>query len=142
MRRALITGITGQDGSYLAELLLETGYEVHGVVRRSSTENFERILHLSDRVRLHGTKFLAKRVFTANAQTEREMFDELPAHLDTIDAYIADGVLNGERLYVADYMVAPSLAILSYRKDVRPLIEARPAGALVDRVWAERAGPN
>ena len=43
---ALITGITGQDGSYLAELLLEKGYEVHGTVRRSSTETFERIAHL------------------------------------------------------------------------------------------------
>ena len=46
MRKALITGITGQDGSYLAELLLEKGYEVHGVVRRSSVENTERIDHL------------------------------------------------------------------------------------------------
>jgi GDPmannose 4,6-dehydratase len=51
-RRALITGITGQDGSYLAELLLEEGYEVFGMVRRSSTENFERITHLADRVTL------------------------------------------------------------------------------------------
>lgn len=49
---ALITGITGQDGSYLAELLLEKGYEVHGLVRRSSTETFERIDHLRDRVNL------------------------------------------------------------------------------------------
>ena len=49
---ALITGITGQDGSYLAELLLEKGYEVHGLVRRSSTETFERIAHLRDRVNL------------------------------------------------------------------------------------------
>jgi len=44
--RALITGITGQDGSYLAEFLLERGYAVFGVVRRSSTESFERILHV------------------------------------------------------------------------------------------------
>jgi GDPmannose 4,6-dehydratase len=51
-RRALITGITGQDGSYLAELLLEKGYQVHGMVRRSSTENFERIAHLVDRISL------------------------------------------------------------------------------------------
>jgi GDPmannose 4,6-dehydratase len=51
-RRVLITGITGQDGSYLAELLLEKGYEVHGMVRRSSTENFERIAHLVDRISL------------------------------------------------------------------------------------------
>ena len=51
-RRALITGITGQDGSYLAELLLEKGYEVSGVVRRSSTESFERIAHLEGRIEL------------------------------------------------------------------------------------------
>ena len=50
MKRALITGITGQDGSYLAELLLSKGYAVHGMVRRSSTENFERINHLRERV--------------------------------------------------------------------------------------------
>jgi GDPmannose 4,6-dehydratase len=53
MRRALITGITGQDGSYLAELLLEKGYEVHGLVRRSSTFNTERIDAFRDRVKLH-----------------------------------------------------------------------------------------
>ena len=51
-RRAMITGITGQDGSYLAELLLEKDYEVFGMVRRASTENFERIEHLVDRVTL------------------------------------------------------------------------------------------
>ena len=51
-KRALITGITGQDGSYLAELLLEEGYEVIGMVRRSSTLNFERIAHIQDRVSL------------------------------------------------------------------------------------------
>jgi GDPmannose 4,6-dehydratase len=51
-RRALITGITGQDGSYLAELLLDEGYEVYGVVRRASTESFERIAHLTGRVEL------------------------------------------------------------------------------------------
>jgi GDPmannose 4,6-dehydratase len=51
-RRALITGITGQDGSYLAELLLEKEYEVFGMTRRASTENVERIAHLVDRVNL------------------------------------------------------------------------------------------
>ncbi len=55
---ALITGITGQDGSYLAELLLERGYRVHGMVRRSSTESFERIAHLVDRVELHQADLL------------------------------------------------------------------------------------
>jgi GDPmannose 4,6-dehydratase len=51
-RRALITGITGQDGSYLAELLLEKGYQVFGLIRRSSTVNFERIRHIQDDVEL------------------------------------------------------------------------------------------
>ena len=51
-RRALITGVTGQDGSYLAELLLEKGYEVYGMTRRASTENVERIAHLVDRLTL------------------------------------------------------------------------------------------
>jgi GDPmannose 4,6-dehydratase len=60
-RRALVTGMTGQDGSYLAELLLEKGYEVHGMVRRSSTERFERIEHLRDRVTLHQADLLDQR---------------------------------------------------------------------------------
>ena len=61
MKRALITGITGQDGSYLAELLLEKGYEVHGMVRRSSTEKFDRIEHLRDRITLHQADLLDHR---------------------------------------------------------------------------------
>jgi GDPmannose 4,6-dehydratase len=55
---ALVTGVTGQDGSYLADLLLEKGYEVHGMVRRSSTETFERIAHLGDRICLHQADLL------------------------------------------------------------------------------------
>jgi GDPmannose 4,6-dehydratase len=55
---ALITGITGQDGSYLAELLLAKGYEVHGMVRRSSTETFERIAHLRSKIHLHQADLL------------------------------------------------------------------------------------
>ena len=51
-KRALITGITGQDGSYLAEFLLDKGYEVFGLVRRSSTVNYERIQHIQDRLKL------------------------------------------------------------------------------------------
>ncbi|MGB7060888.1 MAG: GDP-mannose 4,6-dehydratase [Candidatus Zixiibacteriota bacterium] len=56
--KALITGITGQDGSYLAELLLEKGYEVFGMVRRSSTENFDRINHLRDKIQLRQADLL------------------------------------------------------------------------------------
>src|SRR3954465_3243476 len=61
MPRALITGITGQDGSYLAELLLDKGYEVHGMVRRASTEKFDRIEHLRDRITLHQADLLDQR---------------------------------------------------------------------------------
>jgi GDPmannose 4,6-dehydratase len=60
-RSALITGVTGQDGSYLAELLLEKGYDVHGMVRRASTEKFDRIEHLRDRITLHQGDLLDQR---------------------------------------------------------------------------------
>src|SRR5664279_324770 len=60
-RTALITGVTGQDGSYLAELLLDKGYDVHGIVRRSSTERFDRIEHLRDRITLHQADLLDHR---------------------------------------------------------------------------------
>ncbi len=57
-KSALITGITGQDGSYLAELLLSKGYQVHGIVRRSSTEKFDRIAHIRDQITLHQADLL------------------------------------------------------------------------------------
>ena len=60
-RRALVTGITGQDGSYLADLLLEKGYEVHGMVRRSSTEAFDRLAHIRDQITLHTGDLLDQR---------------------------------------------------------------------------------
>jgi hypothetical protein len=56
MKKALITGITGQDGSYLADLLLKKGYEVHGIIRRASTFNTERIDHLYQDPHVHGVK--------------------------------------------------------------------------------------
>jgi len=58
MRTALITGVTGQDGSYLADFLLDKGYRVVGMVRRSSTENFERIEHLRDRIEIRQADLL------------------------------------------------------------------------------------
>ena len=53
MKKALITGITGQDGSYLAELLLDKGYDVHGIIRRSSVDYRERIAHLEGKPNFH-----------------------------------------------------------------------------------------
>ena len=60
-KSALITGITGQDGSYLADLLLDKGYEVHGMVRRASTEKFDRIEHIRSRITLHQGDLLDQR---------------------------------------------------------------------------------
>ena len=70
-KRALITGITGQDGSYLAELLLEKGYEVFGLVRRSSTVNFERIGHLQDQIELISGDLLDQKSLISALQTAR-----------------------------------------------------------------------
>jgi GDPmannose 4,6-dehydratase len=61
VKRALITGITGQDGSYLADLLLEKGYEVHGMVRRSSTQTLQRLAHIRDDIVLHTGDLLDQR---------------------------------------------------------------------------------
>ncbi|MEO0234720.1 MAG: GDP-mannose 4,6-dehydratase [candidate division WOR-3 bacterium] len=58
MKKAIITGITGQDGSYLAEFLLSLGYEVYGMVRRSSTESFERIEHIKDKIKFYHADLL------------------------------------------------------------------------------------
>ena len=76
-KRALITGITGQDGSYLAELLLDEGYEVHGMVRRASTEKFDRIEHLRDRITLHQGDLLDQRslVDTLRAARPDEVYN-------------------------------------------------------------------
>jgi GDPmannose 4,6-dehydratase len=76
-KRALITGITGQDGSYLAELLLDEGYEVHGMVRRASTEKFDRIEHLRDRITLHQGDLLDQRslVDTMRAAQPDEVYN-------------------------------------------------------------------
>ena len=63
-RRALITGITGQDGSYLAELLLDKDYEVHGMVRRASTETFQRLESFRDDIVLHTGDLLDQRSLT------------------------------------------------------------------------------
>jgi glutathione S-transferase len=78
-------------------------------------------------------------VFAVSPRAERDPVAELPAMLDRIDAWIADGVLGGAQLNAADFMVAPSLALILYRPDVLPLFEGRPALELVDRLLPEPA---
>jgi GDPmannose 4,6-dehydratase len=107
-RRALITGITGQDGSYLAELLLEQGYEVHGMVRRSSTEKSERIEHLRGRLQLH----------------QGDLFDQRSL-VDTLRASRPDEIYNLAAMsYVAASWVQPTLTAEFSGIGVTRLLEA------------------
>lgn len=82
-------------------------------------------------------RFVSAFAFRANAETEVAMRVELPGMLDRVDAWIEAGVLNGDELNAADYMIVTSLAMLTYRPDVATEIARRPALALVDRVLPE-----
>jgi glutathione S-transferase len=82
---------------------------------------------------------IGRTIFAVNSRSGRDPVAELPAMLDRIDAWIADGVLNGRQLNAADFMVAPSLALILYRPDTRPMFEGRPALGLVDRLLPEPA---
>jgi glutathione S-transferase len=82
---------------------------------------------------------LVRGAFATSPWPERDPLAELPAMLDRIDAWIADGVLGGAQPNVADCMVAPSLALILYRPDVLPMFEGRPALDLVDRLLPEPA---
>jgi GDPmannose 4,6-dehydratase len=107
-RRALITGITGQDGSYLADLLLEKGYEVHGMVRRSSTERFERVEHIRDRITLHQGDLLDQRSL-----------------VDTLRACRPDEVYNLAAMsYVAVSWIQPTLTAEFTGVGVTRMLEA------------------
>jgi len=107
-KRALITGITGQDGSYLAEFLLEKGYEVHGMVRRASTEKFERIEHLRERITLHQGDLLDHRSL-----------------VDTLRAAKADEVYNLAAMsFVAVSWIQPTLTAEFTGVGVTRLLEA------------------
>jgi glutathione S-transferase len=109
------------------------------MVNRGSDGRLGPLLWHSETMRFVGTRFLGRFVFRTNARSEEEMLAELPAMLDKIDGWIEAGVLNGDELYAADFMIAPSLALLTYRRDLRPEIERRPAIRLVDRVLPEPA---
>lgn len=119
MKKALITGITGQDGSYLAELLLEKGYEVHGTIRRSSTINNTRIDHLSSDIILHhadltdSTNILQvisevkpTEIYNLAAQSHVKVSFQMPAYTAEVDALGTVRILH-------------SLCILGMENDVR-----------------------
>ena len=82
---------------------------------------------------------IGRLVFNVGSATEEEVLAELPAMLDRIDGWVDEGVLGGPQLNAADFMVAPSLALILYRPDVMPLFAGRPALELVDRLLPEPA---
>jgi glutathione S-transferase len=115
---------------------------LHGpdaLVKRGDDGRLGPLLWRNPTLRLMGTRLLALSVFGAGKRAETELLAALPGQLDLIDGWIEAGVLNGEELYAADFMIAPCLALLCYLRDLRPEIERRPAIRLVDRVLPERA---
>ena len=109
--RALITGITGQDGSYLAELLLEKGYEVHGIVRRSSLINTDRIDHIYDQLHLHYgdltdsaniiallQKIKPTELYNLGAMSHVKVSFEMPEYTGEVDALGTLRILEAVRL--------------------------------------------
>jgi GDPmannose 4,6-dehydratase len=111
MKKALITGITGQDGSYLAELLLEKGYEVHGIIRRSSSINTSRIDHIYDRIKLHygdltdSTNLVRviqlvqpDEIYNLGAQSHVKVSFEIPEYTGQVDALGTLRILESVRL--------------------------------------------
>ena len=111
MKVALITGITGQDGSYLAELLLEKGYEVHGIVRRSSLINTHRIDHIYERISLHygdltdSTNLVSvikkvepDEIYNLGAQSHVKVSFEMPEYTGQTDALGTLRILEAVRL--------------------------------------------
>lgn len=111
MKVALITGITGQDGSYLAEILLEKGYEVHGIVRRSSLINTDRIDHIYNRIQLHygdltdSTNLVRviqqvqpDEIYNLGAQSHVKVSFEIPEYTGQVDALGTLRVLEAVRL--------------------------------------------
>ena len=111
MKKALITGITGQDGSFLAEFLLEKGYEVHGLVRRSSVEKFDRINHIIDKLVLHYgdisdslciTNIIAKvipdEIYNLAAQSHVHISFDMPEYTANVDAIGTLRILEAVRI--------------------------------------------
>jgi glutathione S-transferase len=109
---------------------------------RGSSGRLGALLSPNERLRLLATRGVTATAFKANAQAEDQLVAELPSLLDRIDLWIGAGVLGGEELNAADCVIAPSIALIAYRLDLRPQIEARPAGAYVERVLPEPPLPT
>jgi glutathione S-transferase len=127
----------GDEVLQMAARRLALAASLHGpdaLLNRADDGRLGPLLWRNQTVRLVGTRLLALTVFGAGKRAERELLASLPGLLDRIDGWVDAGVLNGDELYAADFMIAPSLALLCYVRDLRPELEGRPAMRLVDRV--------
>jgi glutathione S-transferase len=109
-----------------------------GLVNRGGAGRLGPLLWRRDAVRMAMVRGFA-RVFAAGGRGTDRLRAELPGMLDRIDGWIQAGTLNGEQLNAADFMIAPSLALLTYCPELRIDIESRPAARLVDRILPEPA---
>src|SRR5688500_10605101 len=125
MKRALITGITGQDGSYLTELLLSKGYEVHGIIRRASTFNTDRIDHLyHDPHEPHTRLFLHYGDLTDGTALRRVLERVCPDELYNLGAQSHVKVSCDEPEYTADAVGLGTLRLLECVRDYAKRVEA------------------
>jgi GDPmannose 4,6-dehydratase len=150
MKKALITGITGQDGSYLAELLLEKGYEVHGIVRRSSSINTDRIDHIFNKISLHYgdltdslslisliKNICPDEIYNLGAQSHVKVSFDVPEYTGQVDALgtlrILDAVKtldmqNNVRIYQASTSEMYGLVQEIPQKETTPFYPRSPYG--------------
>ncbi|HSJ13820.1 MAG TPA: GDP-mannose 4,6-dehydratase [Longimicrobiales bacterium] len=125
MKRALITGITGQDGSYLTELLLEKGYEVHGLIRRASTFNTDRIDHLYQDPHLPGTRLFLHYGDLTDATSLRRVLERVrPDEIYNLGAQSHVKVSFEEPVYTADADALGTLRLLECVRDYAQRVEA------------------
>jgi glutathione S-transferase len=127
----------GDEVFQMAARRLVLATSLHGrdaLANRGNDGRLGPLLWRQETMRVLAARFLTHLVFRANADAEPELLVSLAGMLDRIDGWIEAGVLNGEELNAADYMMTTSLALLWYRRDLRPEIEQRPALGLVDRI--------
>jgi GDPmannose 4,6-dehydratase len=119
MKKALVTGVTGQDGSYLAELLLEKGYEVHGIIRRSSSFNTGRVMHIFKEVQEPGVGLNLHYGDLADASCVEKLLDAIePDEVYNLGAQSHVRVSFDEPIYTADVVAIGALRILEAIKNV------------------------
>jgi glutathione S-transferase len=130
----------GDELFQMAARRLVLAASLHGgdaLVDRANDGRLGPLLFRGARTRLIGARLFAWSTFATTERAEQELLTTLPEMLDRIDAWIEAGVLNGEQLYAADFMIAPSLALLTYRPALRAELERRPLMRLIDRVLPE-----